>query len=152
MASFLFTWPHGNLGERPLKLPKVRCSRTSTTPLRAGPSCVLSAGGDPCSCLKAHAEALQVGGASLAVTRDNPSSGIHFGADGLAIPLAAGKERMAKCKLGPYFARLPDGGNSLFAPGESQRGAPLTWLRVYVAQGGPEEWELDGIVWKTRRA
>jgi hypothetical protein len=88
----------------------------------------------------------------LAVTRDDPASGIYFGADGLAIPLMAGRERLAKCKLGPYYARLPDGGKSLFAPGESQRGVQLAWLRVYVARGGGEEWELDGIVWRTRRA
>jgi len=29
------------------------------------------------------------------------------------------------------------------------KGTELVWLRVYVAQGGPEQWELDGIVWQT---
>ncbi|PRW18377.1 Interferon-induced 44 family [Chlorella sorokiniana] len=94
----------------------------------------------------------KVGGAALAVVKDQPSSGIHFGPDGLSIPLAPGNERLAKCKLGPYYARLPDGGKSLFAPTESGRGTPLAGLRVYLAEGGPEQWELDGIVWKTKRS
>lgn len=41
-----------------------------------------------------------MGGAALAVVKDQPGSGIHFGPDGLAIPLAPGNERAAKCKVG----------------------------------------------------
>lgn len=150
---------------------------------------------------------LQVGGAALAVVRDAPNSGVFFGPDGLHIPLAPGKERQARCKLGPLYARMPDGGNCLFAAGESAKNTQLVGLRVYVAEGpgeprlhaccgsdgkgacagcaavrswpqhaagcgrifcsgcmgaagplrcrvgfpGPagEQWELDGIVWKT---
>ena len=54
-------------------------------------------------------------------------------------------------QLGPYYARLPDGGKSLFAASETGRGTQLAGLRVYLAEGGPEQWELDGIVWKTKR-
>lgn len=93
----------------------------------------------------------QVGGAALAVVRDQQGSGIQFGPDGLAIPLQPGAERQAKCKLGPYYARMPGGGKSLFAADESARGTQLSGLRVYVAQGEGEKWELDGIVWRTSR-
>lgn len=78
---------------------------------------------------------MQVGGAALAVVRDAPSSGIFFGPDGLHIPLAPGAEQAAKCKLGPFYARLPGGGKSLFAEGESARGTQLVGLRAYVAEG-----------------
>lgn len=87
---------------------------------------------------------LQVGGAALAVIRDQPSAGIFFGTDGWAAPLAPGKERSAKCKLGPMYARMPDGGKSLFAAEESPKGTLLTSLRVYVAEGAGEVVMVDG--------
>ncbi|KAL4458167.1 hypothetical protein ABPG75_013032 [Micractinium tetrahymenae] len=92
----------------------------------------------------------KVGGPSQAVIRDGEGLGIFFGPDGLHIPLARGSERTAKCKLGPYYARMPDGGKSLFGPGENARGTQLVGLRVYVAEGAGEQWELDGIVWRTK--
>ena len=58
-------------------------------------------------------------------------------------------------KLGSYYGKLPDGGKKLFAPGEEAKrgkGTQLQWLRVYVCEGGPEVFELDGILWKTSRA
>lgn len=98
----------------------------------------------------------QVGGAAQAVIRDAPGGGIWFGPDGLHIPLLPGEERAAKSRLGSYYASLPGGGRSLFAQGErGGRGgaglAQLGGLRVYVAEGEGERWELDGIVWKTSR-
>ena len=68
----------------------------------------------------------------------------------MTIPLAPSNPRLAKSRLGTYYARLPDGGRSLFAEGETgKEGAQLKSLRVWVAEGGPEAWELDGVVWKT---
>ena len=58
-------------------------------------------------------------------------------------------------KLGSYYAKLPSGSKTLLADGEEVKrgkGSTLQWLRVYVAEGGPEEWQLDGIVWKTSKA
>lgn len=92
----------------------------------------------------------KVGGPALAVMRDGEGLGIWFGADGLHIPLSLGNERLAKCKLGPHYARMPDGGKSVFAEGENARGAQLVGLQAYVAVGQGEEWELDGIVWRTK--
>lgn len=89
----------------------------------------------------------KVGGASMAVI-DSPQLGVQFGPDGLKL-LQPGKERMAKCRLGSYYSRLPDGSRSLFAPGESEKGAELVSLKCFVAQGEGESWTLDGIVWKT---
>ncbi|CAD7701464.1 unnamed protein product [Ostreobium quekettii] len=90
----------------------------------------------------------KVGGAALAVI-DKPSYGIQFGAEGLKIPLN-GVERIAKCRLGTYYARTPDGGRTLFSGSEaSEKEAVLTDLKVFVAEGEGEEWELDGITWKT---
>lgn len=88
----------------------------------------------------------KVGGPGLALI-DRPGVGPAWGAEGLTIPLAAGDPHKAKCRLGTYYARLPDGGRSLFADGESEKGTQLTSLRVYVAAGDPEAWALDGVVW-----
>lgn len=71
----------------------------------------------------------------MAVIRDQPGVGIVFGADGLAIALSPGTEKLARCKLGPYYAKMCDGGKSLFAVGESPRATELTSLRVYVSEG-----------------
>lgn len=91
----------------------------------------------------------KVGGPSLAVI-DNPSSGIQFGAEGLKA-LIPGHERQVKCRLGTFYAKLPDGKRSLFAPSENQKVTELEELRCYVAQGSGEAWNLDGIIWKTEQ-
>jgi hypothetical protein len=57
-------------------------------------------------------------------------------------------------KLGSYYSKTPAGGKTLFAAGEEMKrgkGTELQWLRVYVAAGGPEEFELDGIIWKSSK-
>lgn len=94
----------------------------------------------------------KVGGASLAVV-DRASIGPQFGADGLKILLSGsgGKERTAQSRLGSYYAKLPDGGRSIFADGEDWKAATLTDLKVLVAEGDAETWELDGIVWNTKQ-
>lgn len=58
-------------------------------------------------------------------------------------------------KLGSYYSRRPDGVRNLFADGEEikrGKGTELKSLRTYVAVGGPEQFELDGIIWKTSKA
>ena len=77
---------------------------------------------------------------------DKPDSGPKFGADGLNIPLRDGN-RTAQSRLGSYYAKLPNGGRSLFAEGENWKAAMLVDLKVFVLEGEGEEWELDGIVW-----
>mmetsp|Transcript_8211 Transcript_8211/g.13839 ORF Transcript_8211/g.13839 Transcript_8211/m.13839 type:complete len:86 (-) Transcript_8211:343-600(-) len=61
---------------------------------------------------------------------DEPYHGPRFGADGLYIPLKGGNN--ARCKLGPYYERMPDSTNSIFAKGEDASGTLLTSLKVYV--------------------
>lgn len=85
----------------------------------------------------------QVGGAALAVVRDAPGCGVFFAPDGLHIPLAPGAERSARCKLGPYYARMPGGGKSLFAEAEGGK-AQLVGLRAYVAEGSGALLRLAG--------
>ena len=77
---------------------------------------------------------LQVGGAGLAII-DKAESGPHFGAEGLIIPMQPGQERLAKSRLGTYYARRADGGRSLFAPGEEKR-AQLVDLKVSLSGRG----------------
>lgn len=93
----------------------------------------------------------KVGGASLAVV-DKPEAGIAFGAEGLKL-LVPGKERLAKCRLGSFYAKMPvsagDGGKNLFAPGEDLKGAQVESIECWVGMGKGETWELDGIIWKT---
>mmetsp|Transcript_387 Transcript_387/g.1348 ORF Transcript_387/g.1348 Transcript_387/m.1348 type:complete len:337 (+) Transcript_387:70-1080(+) len=95
----------------------------------------------------------KVGGDALAVC-DQSDCGPVFGADALAIRLREPNEREAKCRLGAYYEKRADGSRNLFANEEKARGgggkAELVSLHVLVAEGKGEEWELDGIVWKTR--
>jgi hypothetical protein len=67
-----------------------------------------------------------VGGAGLAVM-DKPDAGPKFGADGLYIPLQGTKA--TRCKLGSYYAKLPNGGRSLFHPSEGLK-TTLTSLKA----------------------
>lgn len=94
----------------------------------------------------------KIGGDSLAVC-DQADTGPVFGADALVVSLKEPNPREAKCRLGAYYERLPDGSRNLFAAEEKMRGgggkAELVSLQVLVAEGKGEEWELDGIVWKT---
>ena len=69
------------------------------------------------------------------MSNDRADFGIQFGAEGLTIALQPGRERLAKCRLGTYYARLPSGGRSLFAPEENLKGTELVDLKVFVAEG-----------------
>ena len=120
IAAFLFTWPTGINNNK----------QSPTNPDAARPI-----------------KLPKVGGASLAVV-DKPESGIAFGAEGLKL-LLPGKERMAKCRLGTFYAKMPDGGKSLFAPGEDIKGTQVESIECWVGVGKGETWELDGIIWKT---
>jgi hypothetical protein len=71
---------------------------------------------------------MQVGGPGLAII-DLGDSGPKFGAEGLHIPFTPGRERLAKSRLGSYYARRADGGRTLFAKGE-EKGAQLVDLQV----------------------
>lgn len=89
-----------------------------------------------------------MGGPGLAVI-DKASFGIQFGAEGLTIGLVPGDSPQgAKSRLGTYYERCPDGTRTLFS--SPMKSMQLTDLRVFVAQGKGEEWELDGVVWKTK--
>lgn len=90
----------------------------------------------------------KVGGPSLAVV-DRPDNGIQFGAEGLKIPLIDGQEKVVKCRLGTFYSNLPNGCRSLFSSTDSPKSTELTDLKVYVAVGQGEAWDLDGIIWKT---
>lgn len=50
---------------------------------------------------------------------------------------------------GSYYAKMPDGGRSLFGADEDSKRVQLLWLRVFVAEGEGEKWELEGLTWKT---
>jgi hypothetical protein len=68
---------------------------------------------------------------------DNPESGPSFGADSLVIPLSKDNPKLARSKLGSYFERMSDGGNSLFGKDASVQ---LKTLRVYHGVYGPDEY------------
>lgn len=71
----------------------------------------------------------KTGGAGMCVV-DKPEEGPMFGAEGLCIPMRAGYERKARCKLGPYYERMPDGTKTIFDNGDME--VVLENLRVYV--------------------
>ena len=93
----------------------------------------------------------KVGGPSLAVV-DKPESGlIQFGAEELKIDVG---RRVAKTRLGSYYARISStsAGRSLFHPEKDDpKGTEIVRLQCFVAEGSAEEWELDGIIWKTSK-
>jgi hypothetical protein len=78
----------------------------------------------------------KVGGPGGAVLRDAPSQGIWF-ADALVVPLAPGKERTVKSKLGAFYARKPNTARHLYTEGApvkgGARGTELASLHVWVA-------------------
>ncbi|PRW56741.1 Interferon-induced 44 family [Chlorella sorokiniana] len=63
----------------------------------------------------------KVGGPGGAVLRDAPGQGIWF-ADALVVPLAPGKERTIKSKLGAFYARKPNTARHLYAEGAPVKG------------------------------
>ena len=81
----------------------------------------------------------KVGGGGLACAKDDPSTGVWLGADGLVIPLLAQQKslslfptkesKMAQSFLGTYFERGPDRRLSLFPDG---CGMELSELKVLV--------------------
>jgi len=96
----------------------------------------------------AAAKLPKVGGPGLALI-DRPGEGPRFGAEDFRIVFGEGCAE-ARSRLGTGYAKLPrSGGRSLFAEGEGGR-AVLTGLVTYVAEGDPETWELDGVVWKSK--
>lgn len=70
---------------------------------------------------------LKVGGPSMA-QMDLPETGPSFSPDALVIPMIKSNPRLARSKLGSYYDRLPDGGNSLFGKDSSVQ---LKELKVY---------------------
>lgn len=85
----------------------------------------------------------KVGGAGMGVV-DKPETGPVFGAEGLSIPMFAKNPKLARCKLGPYYERLPSGGGSMLAGG--QPGADLKSFKVYVANWGDEDIPFDDAI------
>ena len=70
---------------------------------------------------------VKVGGPSMA-QMDLPESGPSFSPDALVIPMLKSNPKIARSKLGSYYDRLPDGGNSLFGKDSNVQ---LKDLKVY---------------------
>eukprot|EP00899_Mesostigma_viride_P016120 jgi/Mesvir1/24509/Mv21855-RA.1 len=93
----------------------------------------------------------KVGGSSLAVI-DNPDKGPMFSPDALVVPLdpTTGNPRLAKSRLGSYYARLANGNKSLF--GGSTFKTDLVELQVYVGifeegQGPRVDYKPNMLQW-----
>lgn len=77
----------------------------------------------------------KISGAGLAQIDDG--TGPKFGAEGLTIPLLSPNNKMVRSKLGLYYEKLPNGGNSL-CPGNAKEDV-LSELKVFVGVYGPDE-------------
>ncbi|KAH8077528.1 hypothetical protein JL720_9908 [Aureococcus anophagefferens] len=77
----------------------------------------------------------KVGGAGMGVV-DKPEQGPMFGAEGLCVPMRAENPRLARCKLGPYYARMKGGRGSMLRDGEP--GSMVKRMTVYVGNWGAE--------------
>jgi hypothetical protein len=95
----------------------------------------------------------KLGGGGLACAKDDPSTGIWIGADGLVIPLATKptllptkESRIARSRLGTYFEQGDDGKFTLF--GDRDGGVvELSDLKVLVGvYGRGEEIPYSGAV------
>ena len=75
---------------------------------------------------------------------DKPETGPYFGPEGLTIPLFSKSPRRARCKLGPYYQRMPSGGNSMFEGGAGE--VALTRLQVFVGDWGGEPIPFDDAI------
>lgn len=78
----------------------------------------------------------KTGGAGMCVV-DKPEEGPMFGAEGLCIPMRQGYERRARCKLGPYYERMANGGKTIFEGGDMA----VELADLYVYTGIYEEGE-----------
>lgn len=76
----------------------------------------------------------KVGGSGMAII-DEQGGGPCWGPDGLKIDL---EKRVARSRLGSYYAKLPNGDRTLFSDKEGQT-ARLTAVRVYVGLGETEK-------------
>ena len=85
----------------------------------------------------------KVGGAGMGVV-DKPETGPYFGPEGLTIPLFSKSPRRARCKLGPYYQRMPSGGNSMFEGGAGE--VALARLQVFVGDWGGEPIPFDDAI------
>ena len=85
----------------------------------------------------------KVGGAGMGVV-DKPETGPYFGPEGLTIPLFSKSPRRARCKLGPYYQRMPSGGNSMFEGGEGE--VALARFQVFVGDWGGEPIPFDDAI------
>lgn len=97
----------------------------------------------------AAAKLAKVGGPGLALI-DRPGEGPRWGAEDFRVVFDrdGGAPAHARSRLGTGYAKLPGGGRSLFAEGEGGR-AELAGLVVWVADGEPESWRLNGVVWES---
>jgi hypothetical protein len=97
----------------------------------------------------AAAKLPKVGGPGLALI-DRPGEGPRWGAEDFRVVFDrdGAAPAQVRSRLGTGYSKLPGGGRSLFGEDEGGR-ADLTDLKVYVADGDPESWELDGVVWKS---
>lgn len=77
----------------------------------------------------------KISGAGMAQVDDG--SGPRFGSEGLTIALNKSNPKLARSKLGLYYERLPDGGNSLLGKGIMED--ELTDLKVFVGVYGKDE-------------
>jgi hypothetical protein len=82
----------------------------------------------------------KVGGAGMGVV-DKPEKGPMFGPEGLSIPLFTKSPRRARCKLGPYYQRMPSGSNTMLPGGEGE--VALSRFQVFVGDWGGEPIPFD---------
>lgn len=87
----------------------------------------------------------KVGGSGMAII-DEQGGGPQWGPDGLKVSLSG---RSARSRLGSYYAKLPDGGRSLF--GDAGAAVPLLSVRCYVGMGQSakaESYEPGVLQWQ----
>jgi len=77
----------------------------------------------------------KISGAGLAQVDDG--TGPRFGAEGLTIPLLSPNNKLVRSKLGLYYERLPDGGNSLLT--RNAKEDLLVDLKVYTGVYAADE-------------
>ena len=73
----------------------------------------------------------------LLLPQVDDGQGPKFGSEGLTILLERSRPKKVRCKLGLYYERLPDGGNTFLSGGKAED--ELVDLKIFIGSYAPGE-------------
>ena len=80
----------------------------------------------------------------LLLPQVDDGQGPKFGSEGLTILLERSRPKKVRCKLGLYYERLPDGGNTFLSGGKAED--ELVDLKIFIGSYAPGEMHSHSII------